>query len=203
MSDRHQKWAEFDANLPDELLYPNLSDSALSALIDWPSGIFASWHYWKYLQSQNPYHGLHVSVILQKYPDHTPKNLLIDSVYQTWIDSKNLHSRKNAFFKASNQFLLLLSAQQLNIICQIPLEDCCVRVMAKSDSLNRPFNKASTCEKEYRTNKRENPVFQRTERVLKELASKQSFNVSDDSIDAFLNKFPTSSKIGIVGAIYD
>ena len=142
-------------------------------------------------------------MILKNHPAQIPKNLLIDSVYQTWVHAKNLNSRKNSFLKASNEFLLLLVAQQLNIICGKPLEDCFIRVMAKSDSLNRPFTKASTFKQTYLKNKRENPVFQSIERVLTDLVATKSIDPSDDLIDDFLDKFPTTSKIGIVGSIYD
>jgi len=203
MQDQDIKWAEFHSSLPDELLYPKPSSSPLTPLVEWPSGIFASWHYWKYLDTQNPYHGLHVCVILKNHPAQIPKNLLIDSVYQTWVHAKNLNSRKNSFLKASNEFLLLLVAQQLNIICGKPLEDCFIRVMAKSDSLNRPFTKASTFKQTYLKNKRKNPVFQSIERVLTDLVATKSIDPSDDLIDDFLDKFPITSKIGIVGSIYD
>jgi hypothetical protein len=46
-------------------------------------------------------------------------------------------------------------------------------------------------------------VFQRIERVLKDLVATKSIALSDDLIDDFLAKFPTTSKIGIVGSIYD
>lgn len=203
MQNQDIKWAEFHSTLPDELLYPKPSKSPLTTLVEWPSGIFASWHYWKYLVTENPYHGLHVCVILKDHPDRIPKNLLMDSVYQTWVNAKNLKTRKTSFLKASNEFLLLLVAQQLNIICGKPLEDCFIRVMAKSDSLNRPFIKASTFKQTYLKNKRENPVFQSLERVLTDLVAAKSIDPSDDLIGDFLDKFPTTSKIGITGSIYD
>lgn len=203
MQDQDIKWAEFHSSLPDELLYPKPSSSPLTPLVEWPSGIYASWHYWKYLDTQNPYHGLHMCVILKNHPDRIPKNLLMDSVYQTWVHAKNLNSRKTSFLKASNEFLLLLAAQQLNIICGKQIEDCFIRVMAKSDSLNRPFIKASTFRQTYLKNKKKNPVFQMTERVLTDLVATKSIDLSDNLIDDFLAKFPTTSKIGIVGSIYD
>jgi len=46
-------------------------------------------------------------------------------------------------------------------------------------------------------------VFQSIERVLTDLVATKSIDPSDDLIDDFLDKFPTTSKIGIVGSIYD
>jgi hypothetical protein len=203
MSDIENEWQEFQRNIPSELYRPSSSKSELTPLVEWPSGTYVSWHYWKYLRTKNPYHGLHVSVMLEKYPDSIPKNLLFDCVYLTWIHSKNLNSRKDAFFKASNEFLLMLSVQQLNLICGIELSDCFVRAMAKSDSLSRHFSKASTFKKKYEKEQRENPILEITKLALEKHIKVTYLRPSDTEIDNFLGRFPSSSKIGIVGSLYD
>jgi hypothetical protein len=111
MSEIADKWKFFHDHLPAELWELKDSKSTTSPLVNWPRAIYASWHYWKYLDTNNPYHGLQVSVMLQQYPNFMPRNLLMDCVYQTWTESKRLDSKKRKFMQASNEQLFLFIAQ--------------------------------------------------------------------------------------------
>ena len=205
MQELELTWASFHSHLPDEMLYPEEPDEncAIRFLVTWPAGIFASWHYWAYLQTDNPLHGLHASAILRDHPTCVPKELLADSIYKVWRDAKKMTARKNSFIKASNEFLMLLATQQLNLLCNTPLEDCYIRTMAKADRLGRPFNKATTFKQSFYDHKAHNPVFQMTDRVLRNLADQRRLEITDETIDQYLEEFPTTNKIGIVGSLYD
>lgn len=205
MENLEKTWASFHSNLPDELLYPEepTENRPIRLLVTWPAGIFASWHYWTHRKTDNPLHGLHTCAILQDHPACIPSRLLTDSIFKVGRDAKHIPARKNSFMKASNEFLMLLVTQQLNIMCKTPLEDCYVRVMAKADTLKRPFNKATTFKQSFYDHKANNPVFQMTERVLRHLTDQSRLEVTDEIIDQYLQEFATTNKVGIVGSLYD
>lgn len=203
MSEIAEKWKLFHDHLPHELWsFPNTT-SSLGPLINWPKAIYASWHYWKYLETNNPYHGLQVSVMLQQHPDSLPRNLLMDCVYQTWVESKRLESRKKKFMQASNEQLFLFIAQQLNLVCELSLEESYVRVMAKSDSLNRPFVKAPTFKDKYEYAQNNDPVFQITKLFIKNHILNDPKRPTEKEVERFVESFPTTTAIRILGSMRD
>ena len=128
---------------------------------------------------------------------------MADATCKIWTDAKHMEAQKNSFLKGSNEFLLLLVTQQLNILCKTPLEDCYVRVMAKADKLGRPFKKATTFKQRFYDHKAHNPVFKMTDRVLRNLVDQNRLEITDEIIDRYLGEFATTDKIGIVGSLYD
>ena len=197
------KWKLFHDLIPPELWEFKDSTAPVGPLINWPRAIYASWHYWKYLDTRNPYHGLQVSVILEQYPNFLPHNLLMDCVHQTWTESKRLESRKKKFMQASNEQLFLFIAQQLNLVCKLRLEECFIRVMEKSSSLNRPFVKAPTFKDKYEYAQNNDPVFQITKSFINHHVLHDPKYPTEEEIKQFIKSFPTTTAVRILGSMYD
>lgn len=102
--------------------------------------------------------------------------------------------------QASNEQLFLFITQQLNLICKLSLEESFVRVMAKSDSLNRPFVKAPTFKDKYEYAQNNDPVFQITKLFIQNHILNDPKRPTEQEVERFIEAFPTTSAVRILGS---
>ena len=203
MSEIATKWKMFHDSLPKEWFEFTYYESFERPLIHWPSAVHLSWHYWKFLCSNNPFHGLTVAAALEKAPEYMPENLVLDCLAELNEHAKNLESRKKKFWRAHTEQRFLFIAQQLNLIGKIRLEHCFIRVMAKSESLKLAFVRAGTFEDKYQEANNNDPIFQLTKHLIKNHVLQHPERPTTEDIDKFIENYPSTDRVRILGSILD
>lgn len=196
-------WLEFHPTLPDTK-FETTPESEKQSLIKWNMTPFASWHYWRYLETANPFHGNHVIHILLTNDIKIDKDLVMD-VAIGLANAENLETLRGQFARDANMLWCFLLVQQLETLCNCSAVDAYKRVCRANELERRPKVhqaklglKASTLKKEH-IQMRNNPIYLITQHIL----DHHIWRPTSDQITTFLENLPTTDDHQIIGSLED
>ena len=205
MNNLADAWEAFHRTLP-ETHFEVTPESQKQSLIMWNMTPFASWHYWRYLETGNPFHGNHVIHILLTNGVAIDKELVIDVAFDL-ANAEKLDTLRGQFARDANMLWCFLLVQQLETICGCSAVDAYKRVCNENELGRKPRVqqakiglKASTLKKEH-IQIRSNPIYIMTEGMLKLALEQNIWRPTTTQITTFLDNLPTTSDQQIIGAL--
>lgn len=197
----------FHQSLP-ETQFEVTSESEKQSLIKWNMTPFVSWHYWRYLETGNPFHGNHVIHTLLNYGITIANDLVMD-VAIGLANAENLDTLRGQFARDANTLWCFLLVQQLQTLCGCSGVDAYKRVCRANELERRPKVrqaklglKASTLKKEH-IRMRDHPIYVITQHLLQHTLDHDIWRPSPDQITTFLENLPTTDDPQIIGSLED
>lgn len=207
MTELLDAWERFHQNLPNTN-FEITPETEKQSLIKWNMTPFASWHYWRYLETGNPFHGNHVIHTLLTYNIAVDNGLVMDVAIDL-ANAENLDTLRGQFARDANMLWCFLLVQQLEILCGCSAVDAYKRVCRQNELERRPKVrqaklglKASTLKKEH-IQMRNNPIYLITQRILQTNLERHIWRPTSDQIATFLENLPTTDDPQIIGSLED
>jgi len=200
-------WEAFHQNLPDTQ-FEVTPESEKQSLIKWNMTPFASWHFWRYLETDHPFHGNHVIHILLTYDIKIDNDLVMD-VAIGLANAEKLETLRGQFARDANMLWCFLLVQQLEILCSCSAVDAYKRVCRANELERRPKVrqtklglKAATLKKEH-IQMRSIPIYVITQLIRQHSLDHHIWRPTSNQITTFLENLPTTDDHQIIGSLED